>query len=365
MRRQLMFFAGPEDDRALRGYIEAAGLHLVPECTNADPTRADEPRSRLLWTISLLPPNKLHPRGSPPRINCFEDPVIEFMPSYYDPPYLIAGRLWWPEARLEIRELTKPHFLKVAFWIRNNWHVRPMDGLCLGPDALRLVRDEGAQLVSVPPGIPLEIIDVSSGRTHPAGHIDVVPIPVDTWFDAAAELTRQTRLGYLESMELLQRLGLLPPGDIPTMPPRRPRYEDPASIGVGFHGGLLEDCALDHLSLPRTFVCRTLIEDVSFRRSDLSESSLCWSDFIRVDFTEADLHGSDLRRSSFENVTFARADLRRVDLRQADFRSCDFSGAVMKDATLTSDQADAFAFSADQLRSIQWLSEPGETPTGG
>jgi hypothetical protein len=161
MSRQVCFFTGSEDDRALRDYIKSLGLRLVPLRVDLDPKLEYEPSRYPGWFISLLPLEDLHPYGPPPqRVNCATDPLIEFRRSYYVPPHLIAGRVYWSSGLQEFRDLTKRHFLKIAAWIRRHWTQRSEDGFYIGPDALRLVREEGAQLAYLPPGVPIEVVQV-------------------------------------------------------------------------------------------------------------------------------------------------------------------------------------------------------------
>jgi hypothetical protein len=86
--------------------------------------------------------------------------LINFTRSYYDPPYLIAGRLHWSDDVEEFGGLTRPYFRTLGSRVRRHWRRRPEDGFYIGPDAERLVREEGAQLAYMPPGTPIEIIKI-------------------------------------------------------------------------------------------------------------------------------------------------------------------------------------------------------------
>jgi hypothetical protein len=159
--KNVPIFAGLEDDRNLRQYIESEELRLVPMRVDLDPRLVEEPGSYPAWYISFHPLEELHPYGSsPPVINCATDPLIEFTRSYYEPPYLIAGRIYWSDDNQKFGELTKRSFAKLAVWVRKHWSRREEDGFYIGPEALRLVREEGAIPVYFPPGTPIEIIRV-------------------------------------------------------------------------------------------------------------------------------------------------------------------------------------------------------------
>ena len=180
------------------------------------------------------------------------------------------------------------------------------------------------------------------------------------------------RLGYEESIRDLQRRKVWGCGGVvPPLPPRRPIREDPAGWGLEFERARLQDCAVENLSLPRTYFCRAGVERVSFRNTDLSESTLCWCDFTDVDFTGASLRASDLRCSIFERVRFTQAELRGADLRRSDYLRCDFTGALMDGAILLLRQANehgnalVFSLSEEQRRSISWTTDEGVEPGGG
>jgi hypothetical protein len=154
------FFAGPGDDHSLRLFIESQGLLLIPMRVDLDPALVTDARRYAAWFISFIPLMELHPYGKLPRVNCATDPLIELQRSYYDPPLLVAGRLYWSDDVREFRELTKPYFVRVAEWIQKHWQKREEDDFFIGPDALRLVSEEGAKLVYFPPDVQVEIVPV-------------------------------------------------------------------------------------------------------------------------------------------------------------------------------------------------------------
>jgi hypothetical protein len=159
--KQIPFFAGPADDAALQHFIQLQGLHIVPLRADLDLAVLADPRSHPLCYISLVPRERLSPdRGTPPCVNYVQNPLIQFIRSYHVSPYLVAGRIWWPGPQ-GYGKLTKRAFATIASWIRERWGQREADGFYIGPDALRMEREEGAQLVYLPPDVSVRIVPVS------------------------------------------------------------------------------------------------------------------------------------------------------------------------------------------------------------
>ena len=142
---------------------------------------------------------------------------------------------------------------------------------------------------------------------------------------------------------------------------RRPAYD--AVEGIDLLHALLKDKALDLLTLPHLFCCRSLLEAVSFRNADLSQSVLVWSDFQEVDFAGADLRDSDLRSSSFVGCCFDGCNLDDCDLRCSAFEGCSFQGASLRRAMLTAEQLGVLPVSEAQ-RALVRIGTP-EAALGG
>ena len=170
---------------------------------------------------------------------------------------------------------------------------------------------------------------------------------------------------YEATCELLQEYGLLEEGSVPPIPSHTPRFDDKKPLGVSFFRECIEDGELDRLYLPRTFIGRSEIRNVSFENTNLMESRLCWNDFIDVNFTQANLQGGDLRASLFQNVVFTRANLSGADLRHSDFDMCNFSDANMSNAKLAQLQVAQMSLSSHQIDEIDWQAEDGPEPEGG
>lgn len=180
--------------------------------------------------------------------------------------------------------------------------------------------------------------------------------------DEAREMP-QPRLSYKDSCRLLQKLGMLPAGNIPRLPAAMPAHDDEV-LGVSFFRALVGKDSLDDLTLPRTYFGRSEIRGTSFKNTDLSESRLCWNDFIGVDFTETKLVESDLRASVYEKVKFVKTDLQNADLRRATFRDCDFTGASLRGAKLSKNAKVLESLAPDQRTVVDYQPE-GEDPPGG
>ena len=173
-----------------------------------------------------------------------------------------------------------------------------------------------------------------------------------------------SRPSFQESIQLLQKRGVLDRDEAPSMPSRMPQPEDEV-LGLEYFRTALEGDDLSGVSIPRTFLCRSEISGVRFENSDLSESFACWCDFVNSSFRGADLSRSDLRSSTFERVSFCEANLSGADLRHSAFIECDFTGANVTGAKLTKIASRTMKLEAEQLREIAWQETDGPEPHGG
>jgi uncharacterized protein YjbI with pentapeptide repeats len=179
------------------------------------------------------------------------------------------------------------------------------------------------------------------------------------------------RLDWNDTCALLRERGLLS-DDLGFLGPLNPvlRKQMPSSDdeeeGISLYkGGFAPGEDLSNLTLPRTFISRSRLEQLSLANTDLSESWCCWNHFENVDFSDTDLSRSDLRCSEFENVCFARANLSGADLRGSYFKGCDFSGANFEGALLMPGQPEALGLTGEQLRQAVVTDDPGPDPGGG
>ena len=144
-----------------------------------------------------------------------------------------------------------------------------------------------------------------------------------------------------------------------------PRYDD-EEPGLSFFRTFLgEGDDFSNLTIPRTFISRTEVNDAAFRNTDLSQSCMCWNDFVEVGFRGADLSGADLRRSTFRKVRFSASSLRGADLRHSSFEDCDFEGADLAGAVLSRSQKTSLGLTPEQSKVVDWRWRSGPEPDGG
>ena len=152
--------------------------------------------------------------------------------------------------------------------------------------------------------------------------------------------------------------------EIPPLPSSAPRYDDEI-LGLRFYKTGIEQQEWRSLTIPRTFVGRSLVEDASIIDCDLSESVMCWNDFNSVDFSQSDLSKTDLRSSNFIGVDFSGCNLSEADFRGSGLERCSFQGANLDGAILETGWHGELPFTEEQKESIAWVDEPGEPPPGG
>lgn len=153
MGSSVSFYCGPEDDQALREQAKSIGLDLVPAWLDKLDSYSDANAERNPFSyLTFLPIDELHPYGKPPvNIGDAIDPLIEFLRAYYDPPYLVSGRIYWSTDVKSLAAKTKPYYTKLARWVRKNWTKRSDSSFYFGPQAARLVEEHGAKPVTFHP----------------------------------------------------------------------------------------------------------------------------------------------------------------------------------------------------------------------
>lgn len=162
MGSSVSFYAAKSDIRALTEYAKELGLHLA-SINLGETVNEDDPSDGPFCLLSLMPVAELEPYGNPPTmIGKPTDPTIEFMRSYYEPPYLISGNIYWYNDVKETGQITKPAYSKLARWIKSNWEKRPDYSFYFGPEAERLVEQEGAIPTTFPPDVTIQQIGVPS-----------------------------------------------------------------------------------------------------------------------------------------------------------------------------------------------------------
>lgn len=161
----ILIFAAPEDDAALRAYAKSIGLTLLHP--HAYRMTADENERAFDDPIqgghfSFLPVAQLHRPPNPNGGLCeVLDPLIRYIRPSHRPPYLVAGQIHWYTDVRAMAEQTKPYFQKLRRWVRANWRRREGDGYYVGPGAERLLAQENAQIAYVPPGVTVKMVRVA------------------------------------------------------------------------------------------------------------------------------------------------------------------------------------------------------------
>jgi hypothetical protein len=162
MGSAFLFYAGPEDQRALIDFIRSLDLHLIPP--QADQVYTDDANILRGCWISPVPAHKLHPWGRPgePQVQYLDvlDPIISFTRSAYRPPYLATGNVYWNNDVPALAAQTKSTFQKIGRWVRKNW-LKPVGrDQYFGPQAMRLVFEEGIKATTMVPGVTFNGISV-------------------------------------------------------------------------------------------------------------------------------------------------------------------------------------------------------------
>jgi hypothetical protein len=160
MGSSVSFYTAKSDNLALTGFSRSLGLHLVPPRVGQT-VNEDDPADGPYCRLSLVPLNQLRPFDVPPvHLGSPADPTLEFLRSYYKPPYLISGRIYWSNDVAEIARITKPAYSSLARWIRKHWSKRPDSAFYFGPAAIKLVDEEGAIHTTFPPDLTVQTIIV-------------------------------------------------------------------------------------------------------------------------------------------------------------------------------------------------------------
>ncbi len=164
MGSTFLFYASPEDQKDLIDFIRGMGLYLVPPQADQEYTD-DACVLRGCW-ISPVPAQKLHPwgRAGEPQVKYLDvlDPILSFTRSAYRPPYLIPGDIYWNNDVPALAAQTRATFQKIARWVRKNWPKPEGRDQYFGPEARRLVFEEGVKATSLVPGVTLTRIPVSA-----------------------------------------------------------------------------------------------------------------------------------------------------------------------------------------------------------
>lgn len=168
----IQFYAGPEDNVALRAEIDSLGLNVFEAEFESPGTIKTVRSDKFHGFITFLNPDQLNPYWGPskpfPNQICgVTDPIIEWMPSYtlehHGKKYIIHGHLFWEfrvESRAEEMRLGKQYFGKLSRWIRTNWPPPVKRGCCRGPHAQKMIQFEGYIPRGLPPSLNTEYVKI-------------------------------------------------------------------------------------------------------------------------------------------------------------------------------------------------------------
>ncbi len=170
------------------------------------------------------------------------------------------------------------------------------------------------------------------------------------------------RLSYEESFALMkERVDIM--GEPRSAVGRPPRHDD-EEMGPTIFRTMVEDVALDDLTLPGLYVGHSEITNVSWQRADLHLSTFNWSDVVACNFRGSDLSGADLRACRFERCDFKDANLGGADLRGSTFEACSFENAILRGAKFKSTDQRELRLSREQSVEVIWSVEARESGGG-
>jgi uncharacterized protein YjbI with pentapeptide repeats len=173
----------------------------------------------------------------------------------------------------------------------------------------------------------------------------------------------KARLSYAESFARLAELAGADGRPRPDVT-ARPRHDDD-DYGPSLFRTLVEDCALQRLTIPGLFIGRSELRRVDLSHSDLRLGNFAWNDFTTCWFTRADLTDSDLRGSQFVDCDFSSAILAGSDFRHSSFSGCRFRTADTTGIRVPERLRPELKLSPEQVRSAIWVVDEGPEPPGG
>lgn len=171
------------------------------------------------------------------------------------------------------------------------------------------------------------------------------------------------RMTFAESWAFLKRKRLMSLKGSPSVIDHHAGWDregDPTNID--FFRTAWEDADLANLTIPRLYINRSDLQQVSFRNSDLNQSFMCWNDFVDCDFTDADLTCCDMRRSLFRGCKFIRCKMVAAYLSGSEFDDCDFTDADLRGAIIDTDTD--IDLTDEQMNVLECVMESPE-PKGG
>ena len=152
MGSRILFYAGPQDMKALNSFVRSLGVYLVPPSPEIEYSDDETVLGRCY--ISPVPKEKLRTWGhNTAWYQDALDPILSFERSVYQPPYIRPGNVYWNNDVRTLALQTKPTFQKIARWVRKNWPKPEGNDWHYGPEASHLVFEKGVKATSMVPGV--------------------------------------------------------------------------------------------------------------------------------------------------------------------------------------------------------------------
>lgn len=115
------------------------------------------------------------------------------------------------------------------------------------------------------------------------------------------------------------------------------------------------------LTLPRSYIAKSSMEQVPFSGCDLWETRISTSDIVQCDFNKSNLRRAYLG-TIFCACDFTDAILDGADLTWSEFPGCDFTGASFKGTKLMNAIRSRINLTNEQVAQAFWVDEPGTEP---
>lgn len=134
--------AGPTDYEELMAYCAELGLRLIPlRRGQAIPAPGDGP----VCYLGKISDADIQTHGAQQSVLDVMNPLLLFVRPYYSSPFLTDGQITLNEDIKSMSEQIRPTFEKLRRWVRKRWHKTDSYASYIGPEALLLLRDGGAQ----------------------------------------------------------------------------------------------------------------------------------------------------------------------------------------------------------------------------
>lgn len=163
MAKDIYLFGTRFDVQQIEDFAATLGLVVVPPSRRkSDPVLSQIPFEGPFCFLSLKPEEELRTYGKFNAYSDVFDPLLAFLRPQFVNNELTMGRLEQQEDK-ELSKMTKPLYLKIEKYIKNNWGSTPY-GQYIGPEAIEKLK-QGASIRLFPEGAKVVIKEVKS--RHP------------------------------------------------------------------------------------------------------------------------------------------------------------------------------------------------------